>query len=832
MDKNIDYKKDLAEKLEELKKIEGFPIGTDEDILALSEPPYYTACPNPYIKDFIEEHGTPYDEKTNDYKRLPYTDDIDTNKNDKLTNAHSYHTKSPFHAIQQYIEHYSEKGDVVLDCFTGSGMTGIAAQKSGRKAILMDLSPIASYLAYNYNSSVNSDVFLTQAGNILRELQEELGWMSETKHTDGRIGKIRSILFSENFRCPLCNTDFILWDYAVDIEKGVFNDPFICKNCGAEIKKSDCQKLKIKRFDKYLNKEIEQVKIDPVEIVYVIDKKRYKKVPDKNDLELIEKIKNNTIPYHFPTDRMRVGGETRRNDKNGLTHVHHYFTHRNLYVLSALLSKINLVKDEAVKSKLHIAFNSMLLRSSKKAILAVNYYFNGGGGYIATISGNMYISSLFFEVEILEQFKTRVKKIDEINKHKLKQDNIIISTQSSTDFSNIATSSVDYIFVDPPFGENLMYSELNYLYEAWLKISTNNSSEAIMNKSQNKSITEYNLLMQESFQNLFRVLKPNRWITVEYHNSKSAIWNGLQESLTKAGFVIAHTSILKNKGGSFVINVSPNSVANDLMISAYKPNADFTHRFTTQAGANVELEFIKLFLDNLPPQPMIERTEKMLYSKMVAYYLQKGYQINLDAKTFYEMLFQNFISQDGFWFTTEQVNSYEDFKKEMKLKGNQKNDGNMLLFIIDEKSSILWLQNFLTEPKNFSDISTAYTKISNIRGDVIPDLKVILEENFFFDGEKYSIPTSKDKHIALLEKRNRTLKREFETLLIQAQTEKKKIKLVRKEALVYGFELCYKDKRFADILTIAKKLDKKILENSGELNDFVEAAEIMIEGIQ
>ena len=832
MDKNIDYKKDLAEKLEELKKIEGFPIGTDEDILALSEPPYYTACPNPYIKDFIEEHGTPYDEKTNDYKRLPYTDDIDTNKNDKLTNAHSYHTKSPFHAIQQYIEHYSEKGDVVLDCFTGSGMTGIAAQKSGRKAILMDLSPIASYLAYNYNSSVNSDVFLTQAGNILRELQEELGWMSETKHTDGRIGKIRSILFSENFRCPLCNTDFVLWDYAVDIEKGVFNDPFICKNCGAEIKKSDCQKLKIKRFDKYLNKEIEQVKIDPVEIVYVIDKKRYKKVPDKNDLELIEKIKNNTIPYHFPTDRMRVGGETRRNDKNGLTHVHHYFTHRNLYVLSALLSKINLVKDEAVKSKLHIAFNSMLLRSSKKAILAVNYYFNGGGGYIATISGNMYISSLFFEVEILEQFKTRVKKIDEINKHKLKQDNIIISTQSSTDFSNIATSSVDYIFVDPPFGENLMYSELNYLYEAWLKISTNNSSEAIMNKSQNKSITEYNLLMQESFQNLFRVLKPNRWITVEYHNSKSAIWNGLQESLTKAGFVIAHTSILKNKGGSFVINVSPNSVANDLMISAYKPNADFTHRFTTQAGANVELEFIKLFLDNLPPQPMIERTEKMLYSKMVAYYLQKGYQINLDAKTFYEMLFQNFISQDGFWFTTEQVNSYEDFKKEMKLKGNQKNDGNMLLFIIDEKSSILWLQNFLTEPKNFSDISTAYTKISNIRGDVIPDLKVILEENFFFDGEKYSIPTSKDKHIALLEKRNRTLKREFETLLIQAQTEKKKIKLVRKEALVYGFELCYKDKRFADILTIAKKVDKKILENSGELNDFIEAAEIMIEGIQ
>ena len=53
----MDYKKDLAEKLSELKKIEGFPLGKDEDILALSQPPYYTACPNPYIIEFIESNG-------------------------------------------------------------------------------------------------------------------------------------------------------------------------------------------------------------------------------------------------------------------------------------------------------------------------------------------------------------------------------------------------------------------------------------------------------------------------------------------------------------------------------------------------------------------------------------------------------------------------------------------------------------------------------------------------------------------------------------------------------------------------------------------------------
>lgn len=64
----MDYKEDLKSKLPELKKIEGFPVGSDEDILALSEPPYYTACPNPYIADFIKEHGRPYDEAIDTYR--------------------------------------------------------------------------------------------------------------------------------------------------------------------------------------------------------------------------------------------------------------------------------------------------------------------------------------------------------------------------------------------------------------------------------------------------------------------------------------------------------------------------------------------------------------------------------------------------------------------------------------------------------------------------------------------------------------------------------------------------------------------------------------------
>ena len=51
----------LAEKLRDpaFREIEGFPIGEGEDILELSDPPYYTACPNPFVETFIQHFGRP-----------------------------------------------------------------------------------------------------------------------------------------------------------------------------------------------------------------------------------------------------------------------------------------------------------------------------------------------------------------------------------------------------------------------------------------------------------------------------------------------------------------------------------------------------------------------------------------------------------------------------------------------------------------------------------------------------------------------------------------------------------------------------------------------------
>jgi len=153
----MDYKEDLKNKLPELKKVEGFPIGNDEDILVLSDPPLYAACPNPYIAEFIEKNGKPYDEDTDIYKKEPYRGDFSSGRNDKMLNAHFYHTKVPPKAIQVCIEHYTNPGDIVFDGFCGTGTTGVATNRSGRYSILMDLSPIATFISANLNSKIEVD---------------------------------------------------------------------------------------------------------------------------------------------------------------------------------------------------------------------------------------------------------------------------------------------------------------------------------------------------------------------------------------------------------------------------------------------------------------------------------------------------------------------------------------------------------------------------------------------------------------------------------------------------------------------------------------------------
>ena len=102
----MERRKLTKEDIDRVRGIEGFPVGTDEDIIALSDAPYYTACPNPFIDEFIRENGTEYKED-DEYHCEPLAVDISEGKYNPTYRMHPYHTKVPHAAIMQYIRHYT-----------------------------------------------------------------------------------------------------------------------------------------------------------------------------------------------------------------------------------------------------------------------------------------------------------------------------------------------------------------------------------------------------------------------------------------------------------------------------------------------------------------------------------------------------------------------------------------------------------------------------------------------------------------------------------------------------------------------------------------------------
>ncbi|MUG91472.1 DNA methylase [Scytonema sp. UIC 10036] len=906
----------LQEKLQEpeFRQIEGFPIGEDEDILALSDPPYYTACPNPFIEDFInywnqerEDNTSPESES---YHREPFAADVSEGKNDAIYNAHSYHTKVPHKAIMRYILHYTEPGDIVFDGFCGTGMTGVAAQLCGDKAtveslgyrvqqdgtildenekpfsklgarrvILNDLSPAATFIAYNYNTPVDITEFEREAKRILAEVEEECGWMYLTLHqpkpeqidkavsflktgntkaelqkSGFSLGKINYTLWSDVFTCSECAGEIVYWEVAVDTEIDKVRKVFCCPHCDANLSKGNISRAWVTHFDTAINQTVQQAKQVPVLINYSVGKKRYRKIPDVFDLALIETILNKNVYDSYPTNRMPEGEESRRNDDIGITHVHHFYTKRNLWTLSVTINKAR--------------ERTLFLITAIIRTLSKMFRWAPKGKHTAGTSGTLYIPSISHEYPIFGAIERRMKLYEEllaVLSHF--SSNSIVTTSSASNLS-LLSNSIDYIFTDPPFGGNLMYSELNFIWEAWLKVVTNNKLEAIENKVQSKRLLEYQELMVGCFAEYYRVLKPGCWITVEFHNSKNSVWNAIQEAMQSAGFIIADVGTLDKKQSSFKQVNSSNAVKQDLIISAYKPNTTLEKLFNLEVVTEDaaweyvrdRLRYVKSFLaKNGQAETIAERQNYLLFDRMVAFYVQKGMTVPLSAAEFYTGLAQRFVERDGMYFLPEQAAEYD------KKRRTVKEVLQLELIVINEETAVQWLKQQLTKkPQTYSDLYPQYTQVKSgwSKSEKQLELSEILAQNFlYYEGKGY-VPkqivswlkqsaTHREKirqienelsnsetsleiedtellkaargrwyvpdpnQTSDLEKlREKTLLKEFEEY---RQSKQKKLKVFRLEAVRTGFKKAWQERNYQIIIEVAKKISETVLQDDPQL---------------
>ncbi|MHB0869749.1 MAG: DNA methyltransferase [Chloroflexota bacterium] len=886
--RRVYFTEKLREKLKdpEFRRIEGFPIGEDEDILRLSDPPYYTACPNPWIDDFVRLYGKPFD-PAQPYSREPMAVDVSEGKTDPLYAAHSYHTKVPYKAIVRAILHYTEPGDLVLDGFAGSGMVGVAAQICGkpdaqlksvieaewlarkvaapkwgaRQAILNDLSPAATFIAANYNLPFDLTAF-TQAGQqLLREVEKEIGWMYETLHTDGMKGRIEYTVWSQVFVCPECGREITFLEEALDEGTGRVRASFPCPHCSADLNKDRLEKAFDTRIDPGLATPWKRVKFRPVLITYAADGQRYEKKPDDADLAVLAKVDAMPLPAsvpkrRFPIEQMYHGS---RLAPKGFTHVHHLYLPRAAQALGLLWEKASRHSDLRIRDMLlYLVEQGIRGMSLLNRYKPLQYGRLGGSQAGLDMPGVYYVSSIGTEVSPWYQFEGKLSRLDSaFGKYVARSGLCMISTGTAAPLG-LSSDYVDYIFTDPPFGENIYYADLNYLVESWHRVWTDSRPEAIVDRAKGKGLLEYQELMTASFREYHRVLKPGRWMTVVFHNSSNAVWNAIQEAMQAAGFVVADVRTLDKQQGSYR-QVTSTAVKQDLVISAYKPNQGLEKRFQLEAGSEEGVwEFVRNHLKQLPgfvpvdghAEAVAERAGYLLFDRMVAFHVQRGVLVPMSAAEFYAGLKERFPERDGMYFLPNQVVEYD------RKRQGVKEVFQLELAPTDEATAIQWLRQQLErKPQTFQDIHPEFTKAIAgwERHEQRLELREMLAHNFLryegsgpipepiwawmqksailremMEGQDRENPSAalreeaKDRWYMPDPSRAQDLERLRERALLKEFEEYKafkgrQMKLFRMEAVRTGFKKAWQERDYQTIIDVAAKIPDEVLQEDPKL---------------
>ena len=878
------FQKLLAAKLKDpaFRKTEGFPQGTDEAILAMSDPPYYTACPNPFLEEFVRHYGKPYDPSVK-YSREPQTIDVSVGKTDPLYKAHSYHTKVPHLAIVPSILHYTEPGDIVLDGFGGSGMTGVAAQWCGsapaayrhelemewkkqgkaapkwgsRRVILNDLSPAATFIAANYNLPFDVEAFAKAGKKLLKDVQQELGWMYETTDKDGKTkGRVEYTVWSEIFTCPHCAGEVNFLDEALDDDSKQVRGTFPCPHCGADLNKNNLDRVMESRVDPATGLPWKRVKFRPSIIFYDVGGKRRQKAPDQFDLAVLDRIEALPFPDGLPTTRFPIEQmyHGSRIQPKGFECIHHFFLPRSAHAMAALWRKAKAEPDARTRQMLIFFVEQALWTAS----LLNRYRPTGFSQVNQYLTGVYYVASQHAECSpwyILEGKLARLAKT--FQAFKTESGRAAVTTGTAARIPTI-DSSIDYIFTDPPFGENIFYADLNFLVESWHHVTTDAIPEAIVDKFKKKALPEYQHLMQRCFAEYFRVLKPGRWMTVVFSNSKAAVWNAIQVALQQAGFVVAEVTALDKVQGSYRQVTSTTAVKQDLVISAYKPNGGLEDRFN-QHGPTVDSawDFVQTHLKQLPavkvtsgyPQELlniVERDPRRIYDRMASWFIRHGTMVPISTPEFLAELPARFRETDGMAFLPEQLVEYEKARARIPQVAQAE------LFVSDERSAIDWLTNFLLKrPSTRSEIHPEYIPqigSAKRKGEIIPELDQLLEDNFIqYDGtgdvpsQIHSYLSTNHKDLRSLDKSNPALvakakdrwyvpdpnkaqdleKKREKALLKEFETYKaftgRKIKESRLEVLRAGFRAAWASKDYGTIISVANKLPEETLQEDEKL---------------
>ncbi len=542
-----------------------------------------------------------------------FSGNIRAGKNTYVYDAHTYHTKVPPEGIAKLIEYYTMPGQVILDPFCGSGMTGVAAGILGRKALLSDLSPAATFIARHLNTPLDANTYLRAVRTVMQDAAElEANLYNTPCRSCGTLTPLLYMVWSYGVICPECKREFILWDVARDekpsVRESKILSEFPCPHCHTHLKKRG-----IKRTRRY-----------PVQVGYKCCGSGLKEQTAdlcEHDREMLARIETSGIAGNlwYPKDHFPNGVNTRQPIAAGIERVDQAYTPRALHAMAWLWHRAQQWPDPEVSGKLLFTLTSLYQRVT----VFSEFRFWGGSGNTA----NYNVPFVSNEQNVFRTFLRKAKTISWYFRSAPRLErNVEVRTASACDLRHVCDKSVDYVFTDPPFGGNINYSEMNFLWESWLRQHTETRDEAIMNSVQGKGVGEYRCLLARAFGECRRVLKDEGWMTVIFHNSSRDVWAALQDAISDAGFAVHGTQTFDKEHGTFKQFVSDNAVGYDLVLHCRKAEVLATPRQNGKGDHQDIAGFIRDRVTNHPDRYRVHylhvaRTDEWDYRKLHAEWL-------------------------------------------------------------------------------------------------------------------------------------------------------------------------------------------------------------------
>ncbi len=580
-----------------------------------------------------------------------YTRALPAKRTGKLYGAFPYPTKISPESIALFIAVHTNPGDTVFDGFAGSGTTGLAAllcgdppaelraeakrlglkvQWGARNAVLYELGALGAFVGQTLTNPPDSLSFGRATEDILRDAEEEDGWIYSATDPDGREGTIRYVIWSDLLRCPRCHLEASLWDGCVSLDPARIHSHFTCPGCRHESILSEVERLTTSAEDDIIG-ELRRLRARrPIRVYGSTGKKRWSRPYTQYDLSLVERIQSEPVPESVPRIEIPWGDLHRSGYHRGITHLHQFYTRRNLFAFARLWERVSCYSGalaDALRFWLlsynasHATIMTRVVAKSRQRELVVT----------SAQPGVLYVSGLPVEKNLFAGLRRKRSTIAGAFAMIHGRKGRVGVHQRSSCKVDLADHSIDYVFTDPPFGGNIPYSEISFLNEAWLNRYTNRDEEIIVSGVQGKTVSEYQELLKIALSEVHRILKTDGRATVVFHSASAKVWNALQSAYTDAGFCVEHAGIINKTQGSFKQVTANGAVRGDPVLLLGKKAAS-----ASQPIPCVWTVAQQLHQEGIRTLDPAEQTAQRLYSRLISHFLTRHQQVPLDAEAFYQ----------------------------------------------------------------------------------------------------------------------------------------------------------------------------------------------------